>query len=138
MSRVRLPMAHPRVLSVGQCGPDQGRIAHHLRRRFQAEVRSASTAEQARVLLESQACDLVLVNRVFDLDGTSGTDFIRELKADQNLRAVPVMLVSNYAAAQTEAVALGALPGFGKAELDAPQTQERLSQILRPPAAATP
>ena len=46
------------------------------------------------------------------------------------LRRVPVMLVSNYEDAQREAVAKGALPGFGKAALGQPHTLARLRAVL--------
>ncbi len=40
------------------------------------------------------------------------------------------MLVSNYEDAQQDAVARGALPGFGKAALRQPETRNRLAAIL--------
>jgi len=43
---------------------------------------------------------------------------------------VPVMLVSNFADAQAQAVESGALPGFGKAALNAPETLARLKEQL--------
>ena len=46
-----------------------------------------------------------------------GFDLIREIKADPDLNSLPVMLVSNFPEAQTEAQTLGALAGFGKADL---------------------
>jgi two-component system chemotaxis response regulator CheY len=70
------------------------------------------------------------VNRVSDADGSPGIELIRALKADPGLAGVPVMLVSNYADAQAQAVALGALPGFGKADLTAPETTEKLRSAL--------
>lgn len=131
-------MAHPRVLSVGQCGPDEGRISHFLRKTFGAEVTAASTLEQARALMRSDQFGLVLVNRIFDLDGTSGVELIQWLKGDPTLAAVPVMLVSNFPEAQAKAVAQGALPGFGKAELHTHQARERLAEVLKPSATAAP
>jgi hypothetical protein len=40
------------------------------------------------------------------------------------------MLVSNYAEWQQRAVELGALPGFGKAELNRPETRAKLEAVL--------
>ena len=40
------------------------------------------------------------------------------------------MLVSNYADAQQAAVAAGAIEGFGKAELGADETEEKLRAVL--------
>lgn len=123
-------MSKHRVLSVGQCGYDHGRIARHFRAAFHAEVRGASTFDEALAALQSDTYDLVLVNRVQDLDGKPGLELIRALKADPELASVPVMLVSNYPDAQADAQALGALPGFGKSELESTSTGERLRAIL--------
>jgi CheY-like chemotaxis protein len=110
-------MDKPRILSVGQCSFDHGIISRHLRKIYGAVVAGADTMGQALVTLRAGEFDLVLVNRVFDGDGTPGVDLIRAIKADPKLAAIPVMLVSNYQDAQAEARALGALPGFGKADL---------------------
>ena len=110
-------MTPKRILSVGQCGFDHGGISRTFRQAFGAEVAAAATQAQALDWLRKEPFALVLVNRVFDADGDSGVDFIRKLKADAALAATPVMLVSNYADAQKEAVAAGAEPGFGKSSL---------------------
>jgi CheY-like chemotaxis protein len=109
---------------------DYGRIAHSLRSTFGAEVVSADTARESLELLRQETFDLVLVNRVFDLDGDSGIDFIRQINADEQLRKTPVMLVSNYEDAQARAIAAGAQPGFGKASLREPETMELLHKYL--------
>jgi two-component system chemotaxis response regulator CheY len=123
-------MTPPRVLSVGQCGFDHGRIARHLGQTFGAQVRAASTFGEALAALRREPYDLLLVNRVNDDDGAPGVELIRSVKAEAGLAGVPVMLVSNYADAQQEAQALGALPGFGKGDLTSPATRERLAAVL--------
>ncbi len=110
-------MDKPRILSVGQCSFDHGMITRHLRMIYGAEVVAADTVGQALVSLRAGNFDLVLVNRIFDGDGTPGVDLIRAIKADHELAGIPVMLVSNYEDAQAEAQAVGALPGFGKTDL---------------------
>ena len=110
-------MDTPRILSVGQCSFDHASISRHLAKSYGAEVAGANTIGGALVTLRAGEFDLVLVNRVFDGDGTPGVDLIRAIKADPDLADIPVMLVSNYQDAQAEATALGALPGFGKADL---------------------
>jgi CheY-like chemotaxis protein len=109
---------------------DHGRIDHMLRSTFGAEVIPAETADEALERLHQESFDLVLVNRVFDRDGDSGIDFIRQVNADEKLRTVPIMLVSNYEDAQARAVAIGAQPGFGKATLHDPDTIELLRTYL--------
>src|SRR5947209_7116294 len=119
-------MAGKRVLSVGQCGADHGGITRALRQAFDAEVVAAHGADEALRTLRHGEYALVLVNRVLDADGAAGVDVVRAIKADEALRQVPVMLVSNYEDAQEEAVSAGAEPGFGKAELGRPQMLERV------------
>ena len=132
-------MPAPRVVRVGQCAADHSALARLLRGRFDAEVVAAATAEDALAKLRRGGAALVLVNRVLDAGGESGLDVIRRLKADPSGAGVPVMLVSNYADAQQQAHALGALPGFGKAALGHPDTEARLRAALafpgRPPTA---
>lgn len=119
-----------RVLSVGQCVPDQASIKAFLGRRFSAEVQAAATADEAMSMLFAAPFDLVLVNRVFDEDGGSGLDFVKAAKADPTIGKVPVMLVSNYADAQQLAAQAGAEAGFGKAQLGSDEVVERLGRFL--------
>jgi CheY-like chemotaxis protein len=123
-------MATKQVLSVGQCSADHGSIRRLLEGDLGARVVRADTAAAALAELGRSAFDLVLVNRVGAYDGASGLDLIREISADEALRHVPVMLVSNYADAQREAEEAGARRGFGKAELGRPETRSRLRELL--------
>jgi len=123
-------MAGKRVLSVGQCWADHGSIAHTLAEHFGADVLPAHSAADALTMLRNASFDLVLVNRVFDADGASGVGFVRDLQSDEMLQRVPVMLVSNYDDAQQDAVASGAVPGFGKASLRQPHMLSRLKKYL--------
>src|ERR1700678_66268 len=123
-------MTAKRVLSVGQCMADRGSLTRTLSRSFGAEVVSVDTAAEAVARLRPGGFDLVLVNRLFDVDGDSGVDFIRLLRSDEALRTIPIMLVSNYPDAQAQASAAGALPGFGKGALGQPQMLERVAAVL--------
>ena len=96
---------------------DHGSMTRHLGKIYGAEVARANTVGEALVTLRAGNFDLVLVNRVLDIDGTSGLDVIQAIKAEPKLAGIPLMLVSNYHDAQTEAQTLGALPGFGKTDL---------------------
>jgi CheY-like chemotaxis protein len=124
-------MNTPRVLSVGQCGLDGGRLTRLLRDTFRAQVLSADTQDEALAALRSERFELILVNRVFDLDGSSGLDLIRSIKADDALADTPTMLVSNYPEAQDQAVALGALHGFGKADLGKEKARDALGRVFK-------
>ena len=123
-------MFKKRVLSLGQCAADQWSMSRVLQTSFDVEVIAADRFADAEEQLRQGGIDLMLVNRVLDRDGSSGLDFIRQMKADDVLRQVPVMLVSNYTDAQRRAVALGALPGFGKAVLEDAATLARLRDFL--------
>jgi two-component system chemotaxis response regulator CheY len=119
-----------RVLSVGQCMADHSGISWMIRQHFDAEVVPAGGTADALQQLRRQAFDLILVNRVLDRDRSSGLDVIRQIKEDEELQKVPVMLVSNYADAQDRALQLGAVPGFGKSALGEPEVVERLREFL--------
>ena len=124
-------MASKRVLSVGQCGADHGAISRTLQVNFRAEVVPADTADEAlSVLRREKDFALVLVNRVLDGDGADGVRLIDQIKAEETLRGLPVMLVSNYDDYQRRAVAAGAVPGFGKAALGQPHVLGRLREFL--------
>ena len=119
------------VLSVGQCGFDHGAISRFLSSQFDVEVTPAATAVKALDLLRKQPFDLVLVNRQFDADGDEGLDFVKALKADEALAAKPVMLVTNFPKYDQQAVALGAVSGFGKAAIGSPDVVRKLEPFLK-------
>ena len=123
-------MAARRVLSVGQCFADHSAISRTLRTQFAAEVVPADDAEEALQRVREEAFDLVLINRIFDRDGSQGLELIKELKADEKTAQIPVMLVSNYEDSQQQAVAAGAVPGFGKSALGHPQMLGRVKSYL--------
>lgn len=119
-----------RVLDVGNCAADHAAIRRLLERHFQAAVHAADTADEAAAALDRQSYDLVLVNRVLDLDGSDGLELIRRLRGCPQHADLPLMLVSNYASYQQQAVAAGAWVGFGKSDLGSPATLERLAEVL--------
>lgn len=119
-----------RVLDVGQCGPDHMAIRSVVEG-LGAEIHRVAKTNEALERLRRESFDLVLVNRKLDSDYTDGTDLIRAMQADTSLRHVPVMLVSNYAEAQAQAVNLGAVPGFGKLALGSRETHEKLNRLLQ-------
>jgi two-component system chemotaxis response regulator CheY len=74
-----------------------------------------------------------LINRKLDIDYSDGLEILTALKADPAYKSIPVMLVSNYADAQAEAVRAGAEPGFGKSQLSSIETVEKLRRFLEEP-----
>jgi len=121
-----------RVLSVGNCSLDHGTIRRLIEKGFDAEVVGAEGTDDALAALRQGGFDLVLANRQFASGEGVGIDLIRQIKADPALASTPVMLVSNYADAQQAAIAAGAEPGFGKAELALEQTRQKLARFLGP------
>jgi two-component system, chemotaxis family, chemotaxis protein CheY len=120
-----------RILSVGNCGFDHNTIDRMIAQPFGAQLDAASTATEATAKAVASAYDLILVNRVFDADGDSGIEWIRSLKQNSAMSQVPIMLISNYPQYQTEAEQAGAVPGFGKRDLQTPELRGQLSAYLQ-------
>jgi CheY-like chemotaxis protein len=119
-----------RVLDVGNCSADHALISGLVRRNFRAEVVRAHTAADTLRVLAGGRFDLLLVNRILDSDGSEGLDLIRAIRADPQLASLPVIMLSNYPEHQARAVAEGAEPGFGKAELQSAETRDKLTRFL--------
>ena len=123
-------MTRKRVLSVGQCAADHSAISHLVEKHFDAEVGGVDSIPEAIGKLRDDEFSLVLVNRILDGGVSPGLEFIRQIKSDESLQQIPVMLVSNYDDAQDEARQIGAEPGFGKASLGQPQMLARVKAFL--------
>ena len=124
-----------RVLDVGQCAMDHTNISQLLRESFGATVDRAASADQVFYMAGFYTYDLVLVNRVFDADGSEGLALIKRLKEEEATRETPVMLISDREDAQALAEAAGAVRGFGKKSLGDPKTVELLGKHLHPGSA---
>lgn len=119
------------IISVGNCAFDHGQLVSLLSTVApRATVRGVDSAEDAinAVQRAGDDCRLILINRVFDRTHQSGIELIQQL-SEQGCTA-PIMLISNYADAQQQAVAAGALPGFGKSQMQDPKVAERLRDVL--------
>ena len=119
-----------RVLDVGNCGPDHAAIRRLVEGSFDAVVVQAHGPEDALAALEKGDVDLVLVNRKLDRDYSDGLEVIKQIKASSCGASAPVMMITNYPDHQRAAVEAGAVTGFGKLELQTPQTLEKLRAIL--------
>ena len=123
------------VISVGQCGYDNSRIRSLIRSiDSTVEIKETDSHQETMEVLASLGeAALVLVNRVFDMNGSSGMDLIGQLKSkDSEFANIPVMLVSNYEKSQAEAIANGAIQGFGKSELQSVETRQKIVSVLNP------
>lgn len=122
-------MDKPHVLLVGHCGPD----AYAIKSAVSSAVPGASVAmvtDAGRLEAELPRASLLLVNRVLDgsFEHEGGIELIRALSEREG--APPAMLVSNFAEAQAEAQAAGAVPGFGKTALYAADTKARIRSAI--------
>jgi len=125
---MEMPMEQ-RVLIVGQCFFDYRALSRVIQSCSGVAV-PADSADDALRQLRSGPFVLALVNRAIDGDSTAGLSFIEAVRADPGLAVVPVMLISDYPEAQEQAVARGALPGFGKSQVGDPRLCERLRRVL--------
>lgn len=117
-----------RILDVGQCGWDAQMNKQLLTQLCPCVIDQAHTKAEALSLASANSYDLILVNRLLDRDRSPGLDVLVELLAAQP--HLQIMLVSGFPEAQAAALKAGALQGFGKAELNSPQTEELLKAAL--------
>jgi len=125
-----------KVALVGHCGPDSSYLRLTVRKAHpEAEVLMVDDESELKRALED-GVELLLLNRElsYGFHDTLGVDLIKRIK-DRKFE-VKMMLVSNYAEAQAEAIAAGALPGFGKRELGSPRILTLIREALEDEAAA--
>ncbi len=119
-----------KVVLVGHCGPDSSylRIAVGRAGKGVQVLAADDETELSRHL--QNGVDLLLLNRQLDygFDENEGVALIRRLRAAHP--NVKTMLVSNYPDAQAAAVAEGALPGFGKRDVNSPRVAGLLRDAL--------
>ena len=120
-----------KLLIVGQCDFDYQRISFVLSKIYDIEFHRADSFDDAIQKSLDQQFDLIMINRLMDLDRSEGMAILHELKSNPQTENTPAMIISAYQDAQEAAVAAGASPGFGKARLDTPQTFELLSNFLQ-------
>lgn len=114
-----------RIVLVGHCGFDSGSL-RSLAQQAAPHADVSMVNDDAGLQQVADSESLLLVNRVLDgrFSAGSGVALIDELAKSDAPPAM--MLVSNYADAQEQAVAAGALQGFGKGEMYQPEVMDRL------------
>ena len=125
----------PTFVLIGHCGPDSYLLKSAISRAVpHASIVFADDEDSMRSRLTGDF--ILLINRVLDggFDTDSGVELIGRL-AKSSPRTV-MMLISNHADAQQQALAAGAMPGFGKRALNQPRTADVLR--LAAEAAASP
>ncbi len=119
-----------KVILVGHCGPDSSYLRMAVQRADRsAVIKAVDDPRELEHALQGGAA-LVLLNRElgYGFNDLMGVDLVRELHTKHpNLK---VMLVTNYPDVQAEAIANGALPGFGKRELGTPRVSQLLAEAI--------
>ena len=118
-----------RILLVGHCGVDGPRLQKEI-----ASQLGAIQADRVNSMDDlTKACadgaNLLLINREpVGFAPLMGVDLIRE--PCEQYPGQKVILVSDLEDAQEEATKAGALPGFGKADLDSPKFTRTIKSAL--------
>ncbi len=126
-----------KIALVGHCGPDGSYLKMAVSRADKgAKIIAADDSTELKRALDD-GVDLLLLNRQLDygFDDHEGVAVIRKLRS--KYPDVKMMLVSNYPEAQAQAIAAGALPGFGKRDIGSPRVNELLRDALADTRAET-
>lgn len=97
---------------------------------FDVQVLQTHNAADTIAALQEHNVALVTINRKLNSDYSDGLEVLKAIKANESVRSVPVMLVTNYEEHQVAAIAAGGVQGFGKLSLQQPETIELLQQYL--------
>ncbi|MDA7880616.1 hypothetical protein N9B31_10295 [Mariniblastus sp.] len=119
-----------KLLIVGQCDFDYQRISFVVKKNYNIEIHRADLFDDAIQSALDTQYDLIMINRLLDIDRSEGMAVLHELKSNPQTEHTPAMIISDYQEAQDAAVAAGASLGFGKATLDTPQTFALLCNFL--------
>ncbi len=124
-----------KVALIGHCGPDSSYLRSTVSGIDRGVQVTSADDDQSLSRILKDGVDLLLFNRLLDygFEETEGVAVIRKLRT--LYPNVKMMLVSNYVESQAEAVAAGALPGFGKRELGSPKVKQMLRDALALPSA---
>jgi CheY-like chemotaxis protein len=95
------------------------------------EVHSAETVQEGIKLTKELKPDLVLLDIL--LPEVNGLEFLKEIKKDPSLSAIPIVAFSNYTDPETQekALELGARDYVVKADFDPDETLEIVKKYIR-------
>lgn len=122
-------MTKKTVLDVGNCNADHSFIKHMLESKFDANVIRAHKLDDAVKAVEENEVDLIMINRLLDVDGSEGMEVLRKLTSSEESK-VPAMIITNYEEHQQAAIAEGAVRGFGKSALNSEETLAAIRDAL--------
>ena len=119
-----------KIALVGHCGIDGPRIQAQISQILDnADVAMANDPDALSAVVD-KGVDLLLFNRElgFGFGDEQGVDVMAELR--ESHPDVKMMLISDYPEAQKAAQEIGAVPGFGKADLGTPKVEKALKSAL--------
>jgi DNA-binding NarL/FixJ family response regulator len=122
-------MSH-RIVLVGHCGVDAPRLEREIKRVISdAQIVRCANDESFATACE-EGGDLFVFNREmpYGFESDQGLEMMRELHDRQP--DARMMLISDYDDAQSQARQLGAVDGFGKADLGTEKVEQRLREAL--------
>ena len=120
-----------RIVLVGHCGVDAPRLEAEVSKILpRADVISVNSEEQLAEVCDEGA-DLLLINRQlpYGFESEEGVELMQEIQ--QMHPDVKMILVSDRPDAQEQAKKLGAVDGFGKADLGSGKIASVLQEALK-------
>jgi response regulator of citrate/malate metabolism len=121
-----------RIVLVGHCGVDAPRLEREICRTIKgAQVVTINSEQELNDVVEDEKNVLLLVNRQlpYGFEVEEGVGLMKDLHSRHP--KLKMMLVSDLPDAQEQARQVGAVPGFGKAEIGTGKIAEHLIKILQ-------
>jgi DNA-binding response OmpR family regulator len=97
------------------------------------KVSSTSTGKQGLILLKSEKPDLVILDIMLP-QGMNGFDVLEQVKRDDELKKIPIIVLTNLDSERQAALDIGAVDYFTKAETSIEQIVEKVKSLLSPVA----
>lgn len=96
----------------------------------QFEVFLASQGKQGMAGVIRNRPDIILLDIILP-GGTNGFDFLEQLKANESMRDIPVIVITNLANEEKTAKEIGADFYFVKSDTTIPQIIEKAKELLK-------
>ena len=112
---------------------DDELLMNVLKQRFKAQgytIKNAESANEARGILQNSHIDIILLDII--LPETNGFIYLKELKADEKLKNIPVIIISNLGQREEveKGLKLGAVDYIIKAHTFPEEIIDKVQNIL--------
>lgn len=119
-----------KALIVGNCNYDGPKIVSMIQDNVEdSEAIESKTINEAIKMLKDEHFDLIAVNRVGDKDKKNALELIDWVQ--KNDKDTPIMIITNFEDKMHESIKHGAVPGFGKKQLESEDTIKLLKKYLK-------